>query len=127
VSYATAVRQYQSASTFGGVIEASPHKLIEMLYGGLIDRLAQARGAIGNGDTPTKLRAVSSALAIVDHLRLSLDPQAGGAIAGNLEMLYDYMARRLVEANAANNAAIIEEVLQLSRELKSGWDAVAPD
>ncbi|WP_248679417.1 flagellar export chaperone FliS [Sinimarinibacterium sp. CAU 1509] len=125
MSYAAAVSQYQSASTFGGVIEATPHKLIELLYGGLIDRLAQARGAIGNGETQTKLRAVSSALSIVDHLRLSLDKKAGGAIASNLEMLYDYMARRLIEANASNNAAMIDEVLQLTRELKSGWDAVA--
>lgn len=126
MSYATAVRQYQSASAFGGVIEASPHKLIEMLYAGLLERLAQARGAMERAEMPAKLRAVASALDILEHLRVSLDTEGGGAIARNLDALYEYMGRRLVEANTTNDPNALAELQRLVRELKQGWDAIAP-
>ncbi|MDD3764947.1 MAG: flagellar export chaperone FliS [Nevskiales bacterium] len=124
MSYAAAVRQYQHASAIGSVEEASPHKLIEMLYAGVLERLAIARGAMERGQTEAKLRAVASALEIVEHLRLSLDMAAGGEIARNLESLYDYIGRRLLEANVNNDPAVIDEIAVLTRQLKAGWDAI---
>lgn len=121
-----ALQQYRSTSNYGGAAEASPHKLVEMLYAGAIERLATARGAVQRGDTAVKLRMLSSVLAIVEHLRLSLDREAGGAIAGSLEALYDYMGRRLLHANVHDDVDAIDEVLALLRQLKSAWDGIAP-
>lgn len=125
VSYA-ALQQYRSTSNYGGTVEASPHKLVEMLYTGAIDRLATARGAVLRGEVAVKLRTLGSALAIVEHLRLSLDHEAGGAIARNLDALYDYLGRRLLQANVRDDVEAIDEALALLRQIKSAWDGIAP-
>ena len=119
----TAMRQYNEVGT-GASIEASPHKLIDMLLGATLDRLAAARGCMLRAERPGKLAAVSSAVAIIEHLRITLDMQAGGEIAQNLMRLYDYMVRRLLKANADDSPVMIEEVAGLVRELKAGWEAM---
>lgn len=123
MSYA-AVRQYQSASNSVLVDEISPQRLTGMLFDGAMTRLATARGAMARGETTVKLQAVSGALAIIEHLRACLDRRAGGAIARNLDALYDYMLRRLVHANAVNDAAAVDEVANLLRPLADAWDAL---
>ncbi|HEY1075608.1 MAG TPA: flagellar export chaperone FliS [Fontimonas sp.] len=125
MSYATAVRQYQSVSSVGAVADASPHKLVSMLYAGLLERLASARGALMRGDVGTKARQIGAAVAIVEHLRVCLDREAGGALASNLDALYEYMTRRLVKANADNDEQALDEVMRLSREIQSGWEGIA--
>ncbi len=126
MSYAAAVRQYQTASTVGSATDASPHKLIEMLYAGALERLAAASGALQRGDIAAKARLIGSAVAITEHLRLSLDREAGGALASNLDALYEYMTRRLLKVNADNDAAALDEVMRLLRELKGAWEQIRP-
>ncbi len=126
MSYAAAVRQYQNASAVGAAADASPHKLIEMLYAGALERLAAASGALQRGDVAAKARLIGSAVAITEHLRLSLDREAGGAIASNLDALYEYMTHRLLKANADNDAKALDEVMRLLRELKTTWEHIRP-
>lgn len=123
MSYA-ALNQYRHQSLIGDLEEASPHKLIDMLFGGALDRLAAARGAIERGDVSAKVGALSSALDIVQHLKYSLDVQKGGRIASNLSSLYEYMATRLVSANLNSDVKAIGEVSDLLRNLKSAWAAM---
>jgi flagellar protein FliS len=118
------MRQYQNFGTATAANEADPHKLIDMLLGGVVDRLASARGAILRGERNIKLQAISSAVAIIEHLRLRLDMNAGGEIAKNLSQLYDYAVKRLLKANAGDDPAMVEEVSALMRELKAGWEAM---
>ncbi len=125
MSYA-ALQQYRTTSSYGDAEEATPHKLVDMLYAGVIERLATARGAILRGEVAAKLRSLSSALAIVEHLRLSLDKQAGGEIARNLDALYDYIGRRLLHANVHNDVEAVDESLSLMHQLKSAWDGIGP-
>lgn len=123
MSYA-ALNQYRHHSLIGDLEEASPHKLIDMLFAGALDRLAAARGAIERGDVSGKVGALSSALDIVQHLKYSLDVQKGGRIAANLSSLYEYMATRLVSANLNSDVKAIGEVSDLLRNLKSAWAAM---
>lgn len=123
MSYA-AVRQYESASSSVLVDEVSPQRLTGMLYDGALTRLATARGAMARGETTAKLRAMAGAIAIIEHLRACLDQQAGGSIARNLDALYDYSLRRLVHANATNDAPAVDEVLDLLRPLAEAWDQI---
>ncbi|MEQ1439338.1 flagellar export chaperone FliS [Fontimonas sp. SYSU GA230001] len=120
----SALSEYRNTSVFGAAEAASPHKLIEMLYAGLLERLATARGAIGRGDTAGKAKALSSALDIVQHLKLNLDQDKGGAIARNLGALYDYLSTRLLHANLKSDVAALDEMIDLVRRLKSAWDAM---
>ncbi|SEQ62281.1 flagellar protein FliS [Solimonas aquatica] len=125
MSYATAVRSYQEASASAAAGEASAHQLVAMLYAGAQARLATARGAIARGDVSGKLKAMSAALAIIEHLQVSLDHYGGGEIAARLQALYEYMQRRLLHANVANDAAAVDEVLGLLRSLSEGWNGIA--
>lgn len=122
----SALRQYQSAAVSGEASDAHPHKLIEMLLSGAIDRVARARGHVERHEMALKHKTISSVVAILDHLRLSLDLKAGGEIAHNLSSLYDYCMQRMAQANAANDVAHLDEVAGLLREIKSAWDAIAP-
>lgn len=121
----TAMRQYQSVNTQARAIEADPHRLIQMLIEGGLTRLAQARGAMERGQTALKGELIGKAIGIVGGLRQGLDIEKGGELAANLDSLYEYMTTRLMEANLKNDVAIIEEMAQLLREVKSGWDAIA--
>lgn len=121
----TAMRQYQSVNTQAQAIEADPHRLIQMLLEGGLTRLAQARGAMQRDQVAEKGELISKAIGIVGGLRQALDMEKGGEIADNLDRLYEYMTTRLMEANLKNDPAIVEEVSELLREVKTGWDAIA--
>lgn len=105
---------------------ANPHRLVQMLMEGALDKVATARGCIERGDLEGKSRQISWAMSIINGLRTSLDMEAGGAIAANLDDLYGYMVRRLVDASTQNDAAALGEVIDLMLEIKGAWDAM-PD
>jgi flagellar protein FliS len=94
------------------------------MEGGL-DRIAQARGAMERKDIPKKGTLITKAIGIVGGLRDGLDTQKSADVLGNLDSLYVYMMRRLVEANAKNDLKILDEVSGLLGTLKDGWDAIA--
>ncbi|PAU65655.1 flagellar export chaperone FliS [Pseudomonas sp. PIC25] len=121
-----ALRQYQTVNTQVQVLDASPHRLIQMLFEGGLARLAQAKGALERGQTSLKGELLGKAIAIIGGLREGLDHQKGGEIAANLDSLYEYMVSRLVEANVNNDVALVDEVAGLLREVKTGWDGIAP-
>jgi flagellar secretion chaperone FliS len=120
----TAMRQYQSVNTQAQAVDASPHRLIQMLMEGGLTRIAQARGAMERQQTALKGELIGKAIGIVGGLREGLDLQRGGELAANLDSLYQYMVSRLIEANAKNETAHLDEVADLLRNVKSGWDAI---
>jgi flagellar protein FliS len=121
----TALRQYQTVNTQAQAIEASPHRLIQMLMEGGLTRLAQARGAMERDQVALKGEFISKAIGIIGGLREGLNLEQGGEVAANLDSLYEYMTSRLVEANVQNEIAPLDEVAGLLRNVKAGWDAIA--
>lgn len=121
-----AMRQYKSVGLHGGIADANSHRLVQMLIEGALERIAQAKGNVERNEISTKGENISAAISIIDALQSSLDKQKGGEIASNLEALYDYMNRRLLEANVNNDVAILNEVTSLILEVKGAWDAI-PD
>ena len=116
---------YQSVAAWSSATEEDPQRLILMLYDGALERIASARGCMNNGLVGEKTQLISRALAIVGELRGTLDLVRGGAIASHLDDLYEYIARRLLEANAGNRPELLDEVSSLLRELRSAWSAIA--
>jgi flagellar protein FliS len=109
------------------VANASPHRLIEMLFDGCMDALAQARGALRCGQMDVKGRALGRAARIVDEgLRAALDMRDGGSLAVDLHALYGYLTMRLTAANLKNDAAAIEECQRLLTPLRDAWHAIGP-
>jgi flagellar protein FliS len=123
----SALRFYRDSGNAVAACDASPHRLISMLYDGILQRLAHALDALAKGDRIAKVRSLDSTLAIVDYLKAILDHQAGGDTARQLDMLYDYMQRRLVVANVSADAEAVREVMRLTTTIKSAWEAIAPE
>ena len=118
------ISQYRQVGVQTGVEAASPHKLIKLLIEGAIEKVQLARGYLERQDVQRKCETVSWAMQIIDGLRGSLDMKAGGDIAANLDALYDYMLRRLLEANLRNDVAAFDEVVKLLNELRAGWNSI---
>ncbi|MEZ5739172.1 MAG: flagellar export chaperone FliS [Burkholderiaceae bacterium] len=117
---------YSRISVDTSVIGADPHKLIELLYQGADDLLIAVDTALRNNDIATKGESITRVIRIVDEgLKAALNPQ-GGEISANLEQLYDYILRRLLEANRTNDRVIVAEVRSLLQELHSAWKAIGP-
>ena len=120
----SAMRQYQTVNTQAQAVDASPHRLIQMLMEGGLTRIAQARGAMERKQTALKGEFIGKAIGIIGGLREGLDLQKGGELAANLDSLYQYMLSRLFEANVKNDTVLLDEVAGLLRNVKSGWDVI---
>jgi flagellar protein FliS len=119
------VNAYANVGLETGIASASPHKLIVMLYDGALVALLSAKTNIAANNIAAKGTAISKAITIIDNgLRASLDKEAGGEIAANLDALYDYMSRRLLHANLKNDVPAIEEVHRLLSDLREAWVAI---
>jgi flagellar secretion chaperone FliS len=118
---------YQATSVHGGVANADPHRLVQMLMDALAERLNTARGCIENGEVGRKAKLLHSCVTLVAELRGSLNLADGGELAQNLNNLYDYMTRQLLMANAQSDAALVIEVLSLLNEIRGAWVAIGPE
>ncbi len=116
-----ALKSYENVALRSAVLEATPHQLVQMLMDGALDRIAQAKGCMSRGDIAQKGAHIARAVAIVNGLRRDLDMERGGEISANLEALYEYMSRRLLEANVNNDPAVLDEVAGLLREIRDAW------
>ena len=123
---AYAMKQYQTVSVHAQVSEADPHRLIQMLMEGGLQRIAQARGAMEHGNIALKGELIGKAMGIIGGLRDGLDKEKGGEMATNLDNLYAFMQQRLSLANLQNDPAMLDEVAGTLREIKLGWDAIRP-
>ena len=122
----TGVHAYANVGMETGVVAASPHKLIVMLFDGALVALNAALSGMRSGNIAEKGKSISKAIMIIDSgLRAALDKKAGGDIAEGLDSLYEYMSGRLVTANITNEPAILEEVQRLLIELRDAWNAIA--
>lgn len=125
-SYANRASAYAKIGTQTSVESATPHKLILMLYDGALLSIATASTAMRNKNIPVKGAAISKAIDIITNgLKVSLDLEAGGELAGRLDALYEYMTERLLYANLHNNEAALDEVAGLLAGLREAWEGIA--
>lgn len=120
-----AAHAYANVGLETGVVAANPHQLIVMLYEGAELAVRMAIKHMNEGELAKKSIAISKASNIIlEGLKAALDPQQGGEIAQRLGALYDYMNNRLMLAHVNNQAAPLEEVLGLLRELRGAWQQI---
>lgn len=118
------LQAYQRVNTQTSITDADPHKLIQLLYNGALERINMARARIQQKDYGAKAQLINKAIEIIGGLRSFLDFEQGGDLALRLEALYDYMERSLLEASAKNDLAKLDEVANLLRSVKEGWDGI---
>lgn len=122
--YKSGAKQYQQVNVTSEVLDADPHRLIQLLMEAALTRMSQAKGAIERGEMDTKANLLGRVLEIIQTLQNSLNHSAGGEVSVNLERLYDYMNRRLLQATARNDLDMIDEVMGLMLQVKQGWDGI---
>jgi len=106
------------------ILSAEPMELVRMLYRGCIDSVKEAQRHLEDGDIAGRSRQITKAHDILTELVSSLDPQRGGELSIRLGQLYDYMQRRLIEANCRQEDGPLCEVLGLLCTLLEGWEGV---
>ncbi len=116
---------YQDAYLETEVLSASPVQLVSMLYRAALQSLRDALLALERGDIAERSRRLSHAEAILGELTVSLDRAEGGKLSQDLSELYDYMQRRIAQANFEQKAAPIEEVCGLLSTLLEAWTEIA--
>jgi flagellar secretion chaperone FliS len=126
--------QYRSVRSHGLVADASPARLVQVMFEHILSHLATAQGCIERikhnlplADVVAKGVAIGKAVRLIGQLNGSLNMEQGGQVAGNLRNLYLYMLDRLTQANVTNDARIVAEVAALVRKIKSGWDQLVKD
>jgi flagellar secretion chaperone FliS len=126
-----AAAQYRSVSNHGLVADASPTRLVQIMFEQILANLATAQGCMARiennmpvNEVIAKGKALSKAIRLIDHLNNTLDMQRGQKIAQDLRALYVYMLARLTLANVANDAQIVAEVAGLIQTVKTGWDQI---
>ena len=121
-----AISRYRQVRTEGSVEDATPHRLIAMLFDGALSRIALAAAHMRRGEIEAKGAAITRALEIVGALRASLDMNVSGGLPQRLDALYDYVSRRLLHANLENDPKVLDEVAGLVRVIADAWAQIAP-
>jgi flagellar protein FliS len=126
--------QYQSVRNHGLVADASPTRLVQVMFEQILAQLAIAQGCMGRiqnnlplAEVVAKGKAIGKAVRLIDQLNASLDMERGQKIAENLRALYVYMLARLTLANLNNDISIVVEVSGLVLKIKTGWDQIVTD
>ena len=97
--YGRNLRAYQKTTVNAEISVADPYYVTKLLYQGLFERLAQAKGAIERGDLALKAKKLSTATAILENLRSTLDFSQSKSIAQGLYDIYSYMIDQVAEAS----------------------------
>lgn len=99
---------------------AAPEQLILMLYDGVIRFCLQGKECIEKRDVSGANVALIRVQDVIGELQFSVNDEAG-EIAQQLSLLYDYLYRRALDANLAKDVAIIDEIVNMVRDLRSTW------
>jgi flagellar protein FliS len=116
------MNQYRTVDAYGAASAGDRLQLIARMMQGALDRIASARGHMQRGEQAPKGEALGRAVRMIDGLRSCLDQERGGEVAANLAARYEYMTRRLTEANLRNDQRPLDEVADLLDEIRSGWE-----
>ncbi|MEH6986951.1 flagellar export chaperone FliS [Cytobacillus firmus] len=112
---------YQSYQQ-NSVNTASPGELTLMLYNGCLKFIHQAKKAIEEKNIEMKNTNIQKAQSIIQELMVTLNMDID--VSKNMMSLYDFMNRRLMEANIKNDASILAEVESLVTEFRDTWKEV---
>jgi flagellar protein FliS len=108
------------------VLTASPGQLVLMLFDGALCSMAIAHSALERpASDPARTevchKEILKAQAIIAELRTSLDREVGGDFATNMDRLYAYYTRRLIEANLRKKVEPLAEVEKLLKVVRDAW------
>ena len=122
--YGRNLRAYQKTTVNAEISVADPYYVTKLLYQGLFERLAQAKGAIERGDLALKAKKLSTATAILENLRSTLDFSQSKTIAQGLYDIYSYMIDQVAEASLNLMTQPIDNAIRALMPIKKAWDSI---
>ncbi len=122
--YGRNLKAYRNTSVCAEISVSDPYNITKMLFQGLFERLAQAKGDIARGDLAAKARRLAAASAITENLRTTLDFSQNNSLAQSLYDLYSFILDRIANASVELSAAPIDEALRVLNPLKQAWDQI---
>lgn len=125
-AYGRGANAYARISVESGVMSASPHQLIVMLFDGAIASIRTARIHLEANNIAEKGKAISKAMDIINNgLLAALDAEKGGEIAERLASLYDYVIRQLLAANLHNDVECLDRAEAILNDIAGAWKEVS--
>jgi flagellar protein FliS len=103
------------------ILTASPSRLVVMLYAAAMTSLNKAIKAIEAGDVQGRWDANKHAVEVIEHLFTTLDIERGGDIAADLQRLFPFMIRHLIDVDLHNDPEPAREVIELLKPLHGSW------
>lgn len=119
-----ALQQYQRVNTQTSITDADPHRLIQLLINGALERINMAKAQMQGNNIEAKGKLIGKTIEIVNGLRGYLDLDKGQDLSQRLDSLYEYMTHTLFEANLKNDPEKLDEVSYLLRQVKEAWDGI---
>lgn len=116
-----ALAAYGAVKVHSAIEGASPPQLISMLFDGVSSRLNQSLTAIEAGEIAKKGELISQTISILEYLTAVLDENKAPEVANNLQGLYRYMVKTLLNANINNDPTAVQEVISLMTEVRDAW------
>lgn len=125
-AYGRGASTYARVGVESGVMSASPHQLIVMLFDGAIASIRTARIHIEADNTAEKGKAISKSMDIINNgLLAALDAEKGGEIAEHLASLYDYITRLLLAANLHNDVESLNQAEAILEDIAGAWKEIS--
>ena len=115
---------YQQVGAQGKVEDASPHRLIQMMFESAIEAMNVTKGALAEQNVLLKVAKVNKAFNIVESLRGCLNMEEGGEMAENLDSLYEHTLYQIMQVNATNNPDLCDHVIKILSELLDAWNQI---
>jgi flagellar secretion chaperone FliS len=103
---------------------AHPVRLVVLLYEQIIEDLRQAVNAIAQNNIELRSNKINHAISVIGYLQSSLNKEAGGQVALNLEHFYDQLRGNLVIAQFRMSPAILSQQITDLLTLREAWSAV---
>lgn len=115
------LKAYNQVNIETTLLSANPHQVILMMYDGLLESIAKAKGAIERRDFEMKSKMLTKGVNILSALDNSLDPVAEPQISKTFSSLYHYCIGKLNEVTITLEVVNLDEVTELLKPLRDAW------
>ena len=122
--YGRNIKAYNRTKLEAEMLVATPYRITQMLFEGLIERINQAKRYMQSNDPANRAKFISKAVGILNGLQGAIDPTYDEELGNRIIGLYEYMKNRLNEANITNDTAPLDEVIKLITPIKEAWDQI---
>ena len=107
------------------IATASSVQVVVLLYDGAISSMKLAQEGIVALNFQDKARFLDRALRVVGELAASLNMEEGGAVAKDLQRLYEYIQFEVTQANLKNEPGRLDGPIRCMSEIRQAWQELA--